>query len=154
MRNVISYLGQAVRYNLCRSAYVNTWEECHIHSGITGSYCLRRFFRSTTSLKKTFGIASTASLLSNSSMELCRSLPTQKRHMIRQWRSTINIQSHFLSTPSEHFFVGLKLSIICKISRNTISTSSTRISTTSALSNCPIECTMRPRLRSFLWGWR
>lgn len=154
MRNVISYLGQAVSSKLCRSVYVSTWEECHIHSGITGSYCLRRFFRSTISLKRTFGIVSTASLLSNSLMELCRSLPTQKRPSTKQWRSTISIQSHFLSTPSEHFFVGLRLSITCKISRNTTSTSSTRISTTSVQSNCHTGCTMLRRRRSFLWGWR
>lgn len=154
MRNVISYLGQAVINYLCRSAYVNTWEECHIHSGITDSYCLRRYFRSITSPKRTSGIASTANHHSNSSTELCRSPPTQKRHSIKQWRSTTNIPSHFLSIPSEHSFVGLRLSITCKISRNTTSTSSTRTSTTSALSNCHTGCTMRPRQRSFLWGWR
>jgi hypothetical protein len=42
MRDVVSYLGQAVLWVLCRLASVSTFGECLTHSETIASCCLRR----------------------------------------------------------------------------------------------------------------
>jgi hypothetical protein len=152
MREVISYLGQAVHVSLSRSAFVSTYGGYPIPSGITASYSLKTFLRNTIWPWRTYGIEFTASPQRNCLTGCFRSLPTPKRRSIRQLKYTNSIPNRFPSILLELFLEESRLSTIYRISRSTTSTSSTKISITSVRSSCPIESTTRPRQNNFPRG--